>query len=127
MAKVDDPDVVAAMLRHLGLDHDPKTVANECGPQLELECFRYAAEMGDDERTIVLVFPEIRRIPSTRQTMGYFLHCVISRILPKIHHLHSHESSREQPARAFPTLSLRRQRRHRQLQTAGADERHHHL
>ena len=33
VAKVDNPDAVAAMLRHLGLDQDPnpdpKTVANE--------------------------------------------------------------------------------------------------
>ena len=40
VAKVDSPDAVAAMLRHLGLDQDPNpdptTVANECGPQLEL-------------------------------------------------------------------------------------------
>ena len=40
VAKVDDPDAVAARMRHLGLDRDPnpapKTVANECGPQLEL-------------------------------------------------------------------------------------------
>ena len=40
VAKVDNPDAVAAMLRHLGLDQDPNpdptTVANECGPQLEL-------------------------------------------------------------------------------------------
>ena len=40
VAKVDNPDAVAAMLRHLGLDRDPNpdptTVANECGPQLEL-------------------------------------------------------------------------------------------
>ena len=37
---VDNPGAVAAMLRHLGLDRDPDpdptTVANECGPQLEL-------------------------------------------------------------------------------------------
>ena len=41
MAIVDNPDAVAAMLRHLGLDQDPnpdpKTEANECGPQLALE------------------------------------------------------------------------------------------
>ena len=40
VAKVDNPGAVAAMLRHLGLDQDPnpdpKTVANKCGPQLEL-------------------------------------------------------------------------------------------
>ena len=40
VAKVDNPGAVAAMLRHLGLDRDPNpdptTVANECGPQLEL-------------------------------------------------------------------------------------------
>jgi hypothetical protein len=40
VAKVDNPDAVAAMLRHLGLDQDPNpdptTVAYECSPQLEL-------------------------------------------------------------------------------------------
>ena len=40
VAKVDNPGAVAAMLRHLGLGRDPnpdpKTLANECGPQLEL-------------------------------------------------------------------------------------------
>ena len=40
VAKVDNPDAVAAMLRHLGLDQDPNpdptTMAYECGPQLEL-------------------------------------------------------------------------------------------
>ena len=40
VAKVENPDAVAAMLRNLGLDRDPnpdpKTMANECGPQLVL-------------------------------------------------------------------------------------------
>jgi hypothetical protein len=46
VAKVDKPNAVAAMLRHLGLDQDPNPdptkVANECGPQLEL-AFDFAA------------------------------------------------------------------------------------
>ena len=38
-----------------------------------------------------------------------------------------HESSREQPTRAISTLRLRRQRRHRQLQTVEAAERNRRL